>query len=334
MADYEGKGVWCVAENRSGKLVPTIFELLTAGRKIADARGETVTAVLIGGPAVKEKAAEVAERGADKVLVIAHDALANFIDEAYAAALKAAAEQEKPRTILFPASVYGRSLAPRLAVALKAGLAADAIEIELDGEKRLTVKRSCYAGNVIAKSVVKSMPEMATVSALAFSRAAVSEKKGEITDFAVDPSSWKVRTEYVKFTPDESSEIDMSTAEKIVSGGRGMGNAEGFQVVRDLAKVLNGAVGASRAAVDAGWIPYKNQVGLTGRSVRPRLYFACGISGQIQHLAGMSSSDTIVAINSDADCPMMKLATYAVEGDLFKVLPALISEIEKARNGS
>ncbi|MFH2204406.1 MAG: electron transfer flavoprotein subunit alpha/FixB family protein [Elusimicrobiota bacterium] len=331
MADYAGKGIWCVAESRRGKLASTLFELLTAGRRLADERGEPLTAVLIGGPGVKEQAAEAADKGADKVLVIEHESLKDYVDEAYAAALKAAAEAEKPKTILFPASVYGRSLAPRLAVALKAGLAADAVDLELDGEKRLVVKRSCYAGNVIAKVLLKSNPEIATVRPMAFERAAAGDKKAEIADFAVDPSAWKLRTEYVKFAADESDEVDMSGAERIVAGGRGLANAEGFQVIRELAKKFGAAIGASRAAVDAGWIPYKNQVGLTGRSVRPKLYFACGISGQIQHLAGMNASGTIVAINTDADCPMMKLATYAVQGDVFKVVPAICAEIDKVR---
>ncbi len=333
MADYTGKGVWCVAEARRGKLSPTIFELLTAGRKIADARGEEVVAVLIGADGVTEMADEVAARGADKVLVLKDEKLKSFVDDAYAAALSDAAKSSQPRTILLPASVSGRALAPRRAVSLGAGLVSDALDLEIDDQKRLVAERSCYAGNVVAKIAVKTNPEMATVRPLAFSRSAPSDKKAAIENVSLDASSWVSQTEFVRYTPEKSDEIDMSAAEKIVSGGRGLGNQEGFDVIRELAKTLGAAVGASRAAVDAGWIPYKNQVGLTGRSVRPRLYFACGISGQIQHLAGMNSSDTIVAINSDPDCPMMKLATYAVQGDLYKVIPALIAEIQKARGG-
>lgn len=328
---YQGKGVWCIAESRQGKVSPTIFELLTAARKIAGDRGGTVTAVLIGS-GVKASADEVAARGADKVLVLDHEALKDFVDEAYAAALAKAAEAENPATILLPASVYGRSLAPRLAVALKAGLAADAVDIDLDDQKRISVCRGAYAGNVIACVAVKSKegPDMITVRPMAFERTAAGDKKGEIADAAVDPASWGLKTEYVSFNADDSGEIDIGAADVIVSGGRGVGK-DGFELVRKLAKTLGGAVGASRAAVDSGWIEYKHQVGLTGRAVRPKLYVACGISGQIQHLAGMRASNTIVAINNDPECPLMQMATFAVQGDFKKVVPAMIAEIEKAR---
>jgi len=329
MADY--KGIWCVAETRKGKLLPTAFELLTAARKIAASRSEPVTAVVLGGPGTAAAAAPLAERGADKVLVLEHASLADFVDEAYAGALKALAAKENPRTLLLPATVFGRSLAPRLAVALRAGLVGDGIGLELDAQGRLVVERCCYAGNVIAGVTVRRAPEMATLRPMAFPRSGPSGKKGEVVSVPVDPSAWTQASEYAGFLPDESGEIDVAGAEKIVSGGRGLGKAEGFEDVRKLAKALGAAVGASRAAVDAGWIPYKHQVGLTGRSVRPRLYVACGISGQIQHLAGMNGADTIIAINTDAEAPMMKLATYALQGDLHKVLPALVEEIQRAR---
>ncbi|MFH1725931.1 MAG: electron transfer flavoprotein subunit alpha/FixB family protein [Elusimicrobiota bacterium] len=333
MGDYEGKGIWCIAETRRGSIAPTIFELLSAARKIAGARGsETVTAVLVG-KGLAQSASEVAERGADRVLTLEHDALADFLDEAYSAALAKAAEAEKPRTILLPATIYGRSLAPRLAVALKSGLGAEAIGIEVDDQKRLVLTRSSYAGNVIAKVLVKAVsgPEMATVRPMAFERSGKSGVKAEIAGADVDPASWSLKSEFVSSSPDESGEIDMGGAERIVAGGRGLGKAEGFELLRKLAKSLGAAVGASRAAVDAGWIPYKHQVGLTGRSVRPKLYVACGISGQIQHLAGMNSSDIIVAVNTDPDCPMMKLATYAVQGDVYKVVPAFLDELQRLR---
>lgn len=329
MADY--KGVWCIAEIRKGKLSPTAFELLTAARKVASSRNEQVAAVVAGGPGAAAHAQALAERGADKVFVLEHACLAEFVEEATSGAIGALAAKENPRTILLPATVFGRSLAPRLAVALKAGLAGDAIALELDAEGRLVASRSCYAGNVISGVVIRRSPEMATVRPMAFAKSELSGKKGEVVSVPVDPSSWTQGTEYLGFGADESGELDVSAAEKIVSGGRGLGKAEGFENVRKLAKALGAAVGASRAAVDAGWIPYKHQVGLTGRSVRPRLYVACGISGQIQHLAGMNGADTIIAINTDAEAPMMKLATYAVQGDLNKVLPAMVDEIQKAR---
>jgi len=169
---------------------------------------------------------------------------------------------------------------------------------------------------------------------MAFDRSPAGDQKAEIVNGTVDASSWTANTEFVSFSADENNEVDLGAAEKVVSGGRGLGKPENFELIRNLAKSLGAAVGASRAIVDAGWVPYKHQVGLTGRQVRPRLYVAAGISGQIQHLAGMKSSDVIVAINTDAECPMMKMATYAVKGDAILVLPALVGEINKARGNS
>jgi electron transfer flavoprotein alpha subunit len=331
---YEGKGVWCVGEFRHGNLSPALFELITAGRKIADARGESVTAVLVG-KGVSAKADDVAARGADKVLVLEHDALEQLVDEAHAGALSAAAGSEKPRTILFSSTVYGRSVAPRVAVALSGGIAAGANDLEI-GDGKLTVSRGAYGSSVVSTVAVAPAegPEVVTVSPMAFDRAEAGDKKAEVVNGSVDPASWTQNTEFVSFSADESNEIDLGAAEKIVAGGRGLGNAEGFGMIRDLAKSLGAAVGASRAVVDSGWIPYKHQVGLTGRQVRPRLYVAAGISGQIQHLAGMKSSDVIVAINTDAECPMMKMATYAVKGDLKEVIPAIVSEIDRVRGSS
>ena len=194
--------------------------------------------------------------------------------------------------------------------------------------------RTAYAGNLYVTVAVRRGPEMATLRPMAFNRAEPSGTKGEIVQVPVDPSSWKVRSKFLGFTAEESKEVEMSSAEKIVSGGRGLGNPKGFELIRELADALGAGVGASRAVVDAGWIPYRHQVGLTGRTVRPRLYFACGISGQIQHLAGMSSSDVIVAINTDPECPMMHLANFAVQGDLYEIIPAVIAEIKRQRGES
>lgn len=328
MAD--NKGIWCVAETRHGKILPTAFELLSAAKPIAAERGEPVAAVVVGGPGIAEAATPLAEC-ADKVIVLEHDALKGFVDDAYAKAIVGAAEKELPRTILLPATVFGRSLAPRLAVDLKGSLSSDALKLELDGDKNLKVVRSSYAGSVTSTVALKRAPEVVTIRPLAFDKAQASGSKGEIAKVSADPTGGKA--EFVKYSPDTSGEIDLGGAERIVSGGRGIGSAEGFKLIRDLAHSLGAAVGASRATVDAGWISYKHQVGLTGRAVNPRLYVACGISGQIQHLAGMKSSDVIVAINTDPDCPMMQLANYAVKGDVNEILPALIEEIKRARNG-
>lgn len=331
-AEQAGVGVWCVAELRHGNLIPTLFELFTAGRKIADSLGQPLCAVILGGPGKASQAAKTAApRGADKIYILGHAALDAFVDEAHALALKQLIEKEKPAKILFPASVYGRSLAARVVVLCGGGLSNDVVDVALDADKHLLVTRPCYAGNLLAVVKVQQGPEMATVRPMAYPRAEASGKTAEFVSVPVDVSSWKVRARFKGFSPDESKEIEMSSAEKIVSGGRGLGNPKGFEMIRDLAHTLGAAVGASRPTVDAGWMPYRHQVGLTGRTVRPSLYVACGISGQVQHLAGMSSSDFIVAINTDPECPMMKLANLAVQGDVYKVVPALIAEIKKQR---
>jgi electron transfer flavoprotein alpha subunit len=325
MNDYKGSGILCVAEARHGRLTSSIFELLSAARRIGAARSEPVWAAVLGGPDLQ--AGEIAARGAERVLVAKHPALSEFLDEAYAEVLVSIIAKEKPRTVLLPATVFGRSLATRLAVAFKAGLAGDVIGLAVEGG-RLVATRSCYAGNVIAGVSFKREPEFVTLRPMTFPR---SEAGGAGKTEDVPVQLGQLRGEFVKFSADDSGEVDVTAADRIVSGGRGLGKPEGFVPLRRLAKLLGAAVGASRAAVDAGWIPYKHQVGLTGRSVRPRLYVACGISGQIQHLAGMNGSDTIVAVNTDPDCPMMKMATYAVQGDVYKIIPALAAEIEKRR---
>lgn len=330
MADYSGKGVWCVAELRHGKLSGAVFELLTAGRRLADSLKEPLVAVVAGGPGAVQAAQAAASRGADSVLVLEHEALAHFLEDAHASALAGLAARERPRIVLVSASVAGRALAARLAVELKGSLIADAIELSIGADGRLNGTRSAYAGNVLSTVAARRGPEIATVRPLAFPRSGEGPA-APVTPVAADPAWIKARGEFSGFSADESGEIDLSAAEKIVSGGRGLGNPEGFKLVYDLAHALGAAVGASRAVVDAGWIPYKHQVGLTGRAVRPRLYVACGISGQIQHLAGMKSSDVIVAINTDPECPMMKLATFAVVGDVYQLLPALVAEIKRAR---
>ena len=330
--NYTGQGIWCVAELRHGSLVPTIFELLTAGRKLAEASKQPLCAVVLGGPGASQAAQAVASRGAERVYLLEHPALEQFVDEAHSQALASLVQREKPAKVLFPASAIGRSLASRTAVLCRAGLASDVTEVGLDSEGRLTVTRPCYGGNLLVSVTVRRGPAMASLRPMAYPRLEAAGKPGEVVPVPVDPGAWKLRTKFTGFAPEKSKEIDLSGAEKIVSGGRGLGNAKGFDLVRELADMLGAAVGASRSAVDAGWITYRHQVGLTGRTVRPKLYMAFGISGQIQHLAGMSSSDVIVAVNTDKDCPMMQLASIAVQGEYAEILPLITNEI-KSRKG-
>jgi electron transfer flavoprotein alpha subunit len=327
------KGVWVYAEMRHGKLVPTVFELLTVAQGLAATLQEEISAVIIGKD-VARHAQEIIEHGADKVYVIDHPLFENFCDEVYTQALVDLINREKPNKLLMPASTLGRSFASRVAVSAHTGITADSTELAIDPKTRmLHATRPSFGGNLMATILCeKHRPEMATVRPMSFAR---SEKKpgrqGKVLNVTVDASKLKQRTRFVRFEEEKGEGQDISTAEVIVAGGRGVGGKDGFKPMEELAKALNGAVGASRAAVDAGWIAYRHQIGLTGRTVRPKLYVAAGISGQIQHLAGMSSSEVIVAINKDPECPLMKLATVSVEGDLFELIPALVKEIQTRR---
>ena len=321
------KGILVVAVPQRGALPPATFELLTAGRRLADASHEPLAAVVLSDKA-SGLAAELAARGADKVYCVEHPSLSGFTEETFAKAALQVASQGGFSKILLASNVAGRALAARLSVLLKAGLATDVSEIAADGK----VSRPYYSGNLVASVEFKTPVAVLTLAPMSFPRAEAGATKGEIVPVAFDPGSPK--TSFSAFLPETSNEIDMGSAERIVSGGRGFGSAENFKKVFELAHALGAAVGASRAVVDSGWIPYKNQVGLTGRSVRPKLYVAVGISGQIQHLAGMSSSGTIVAINADKDCPLMQMANISVQGDLNELLPKIVDEVKKRRGSS
>ncbi|MEK6544237.1 MAG: FAD-binding protein [Elusimicrobiota bacterium] len=326
------KGVWCFAEQRHGKIVPTIYELLHVGGKMAKVLDEQLCVVLMGH-GVKETAQDLIDHGADKVYVLDHPKLARFLEGAYAPILKDLILKEKPNKFLMAASAVGRSLAPRLAVMTHTGITADATEFDINPTtKMMHATRPSFGGNLMATILCeRSRPEMATMRPMSFPMAKkVPGHKGEVKIVPIDDSMIQPREEFVEFIPDQDSASDISTAEVVVSGGKGVGNAKGFELLRELAKALGGeAVGASRAAVDSGWISYPHQIGLTGRTVRPKLYIACGISGQVQHLAGMSQAEVVVAINKDADCPMMKLATYALQGDLYEIIPAILAALKK-----
>ena len=232
------------------------------------------------------------------------------------------------------ATNIGRSFASRVAAKIYTGLTADCTALEIDPETRnLMQTRPAFGGNIMATILTpRHRPQMATVRHKVFKEAKVQEgRAGEVINKTVDAQKIINRTKFIGFFKDQSADVNISDADIIVSGGRGLGNPEGFKLIKELADLLGGAVGASRAAVDSDWIPYSHQVGQTGRTVAPKIYIACGISGQIQHMVGMSSSDTIIAINKDKDCPMMQTATYSLVGDLYEIIPAIIKEIKNAR---
>lgn len=328
--DLKGyKNVWVFAEVLHNKLSPTAFELLNIGSRLARDLNENLCAVLMGDN-VEKFAAELIQRGAKEVFVIESAKLKYFVDDIYAKALTEPIKKYKPNKFLLPATVIGRSLSAKTAILTGSGLTADATSLEIDKSTGLMrVTRPTFGGNLMATIVCKNYrPEMTTLRPLAYPPAEINKSpEGKIIRFPFDDKKYTSLVKFIEFIKEEAGEMDIGTAEVIVSGGRGLGKPEGFRLISDLAHALGGAVGASRSAVDSGWIAYRHQVGLTGRTVKPRIYIACGISGQVQHLAGMSSSDTIIAINKDPSAPLMHQADYALQGDLYEIIPELIKEI-------
>ena len=325
------KDVWIFAEQKDGKIQSITYELLGEGRKLADQLKMRLAAVLLGHN-MRESAGELISRGADVVYIADRPELAYFQDESYAATLIELVGRHKPCIILCGATTIGRSLVSRVAVTVKAGLTADCTGLAIDPEtKNLLQTRPAFGGNIMATIITPNhRPQMATVRHKVMKEAPVdANRKGQVLIEEIAAGILKCRAARVKFMPEVETTMNIAEANIIVSGGRGLQAPENFSLVRELAEVLGAGVGSSRAAVDAGWIPYSHQVGQTGKTVCPKIYFACGISGQIQHLAGMSSSDVIVAINKDPEAPIFKYATYGIVGDLFKVLPALTGEFKK-----
>jgi electron transfer flavoprotein alpha subunit len=326
------RNVWVFAEQIDGQIQSITYELLGEGRKLADALKMKLAAVLLGHN-VSGLTDSLIQRGADLVYVADKPELAYFQDEIYAAALIELVRRHKPNIMLCGATTMGRSLVSRVAVTVKAGLTADCTGLAIDPEKGLLLQtRPAFGGNIMATIITPNhRPQMATVRHKVMKEAVPDAgRKGEVLVQELAAAILKSRASRVRFEPETESTVNLAEANIIVSGGRGLQAPENFSVVRELAEVLGAGVGSSRAAVDAGWIPYSHQVGQTGKTVCPKIYIACGISGQIQHLAGMSSSDIIVAINKDPDAPIFQVATYGLVGDLFKIVPLLTREFRKA----
>jgi len=321
------KTVLAFAEQRNGTLKKTAFEVVCAAAGLANQGQMDVTAVLVGS-GVKGLAEELGRFGASKVLLYDDENLANYTGECYSAALMHAVEQSDPGAVLFPASSMGKDLAPRVAAKIGTSLASDCVELKLDGDEFLA-KKPIFAGKAYAWMQSSADTFVASLRPNVFTPSEQgAEAAIEKVDFKPGPDDLKVSVK--EFEKTGGDFVELTEAETIVSGGRGMKEPENYKVIEELAGLLNGAVGASRAAVDAGWREHSDQVGQTGKTVTPTLYIACGISGAIQHLAGMSSSKVIVAINKDPEAPIFKVADYGIVGDLFEVLPALTEEIKKA----
>ncbi|MEW6108716.1 MAG: FAD-binding protein [Nitrospirota bacterium] len=327
----QASGVWIFAEQRNGKIPGVSFELLGAGRRLAEELGTQLSAVLFGSD--ETKAGELIKWGADRVYHCDDERLNVFNDEPYSKMLSALIREHKPEIVLAGATPIGRSFIPRVAASLRTGLTADCTSLEIDREtKNLLQIRPAFGGNIMATILCPhTRPQMATVRPRVMKAGIYDEtRKGEIVK--VNTDNLRARTTVLK-TVKEVSEvaINLQEANIIVSGGRGTGGEKGFKLLYELAEVLGGAVGASRAAVDEGWIPYRHQVGQTGKTVSPKIYIACGISGAVQHLVGMQSSDIIIAINKNPEAPIFNIANYAIVGDLFEVVPMLIRKIKEVK---
>jgi electron transfer flavoprotein alpha subunit len=315
------------AEQRDGNLKKVAYEMLGAGTDLAAALGGTVEAVLLGS-GLDGLPDLLAQYGAAKVYVADDPALATYTSEAYTSTLASLIASAAPAMVLLGATAMGKDLAPRLAARLGVGLATDCTALEVDGG-RLLATRPIFAGKALARVTLAGDPQMATVrpNVLAAREPDTAADPAQVTP--IDAVTDGVRAQVVGILSAGEGEVDVAEADIIVSGGRGVAGPEGFAPVRSLARALSAAVGASRAAVDAGWIEHSHQVGQTGKTVTPNLYIACGISGAIQHLAGMKTSKVIVAVNKDPEAPIFKVANYGIVGDLFDVVPALEEEFKQ-----
>ena len=327
--DY--KGIWVFLEQKNGKVQSVSYELLGKAQELAKKLNCQVSGVLIGNK-MDDQLDELIFCGADNIYLVEAPELANFQDEPYTNILVELVKKYKPEILLCGATNIGRSLISRVAINIKAGLTADCTGLDIDPDKKILLQtRPAFGGNIMATIISPNYrPQMATVRHKVFTPMVADKKrKGKIIRESFNSSLYISRTKLLDIVEEIESLVNLAEADIIVSGGRGMGGPENFKILEGLAHVLGAAVGSSRAAVDAGWMPYSHQVGQTGRTVAPKIYFACGISGQIQHLVGMQSSKIIVAINKDPEAPIFKVATYGIVGDLFQIIPALTSKFKE-----
>jgi electron transfer flavoprotein alpha subunit/NAD-dependent dihydropyrimidine dehydrogenase PreA subunit len=330
------KNVWVVAEQRDAHLMRVSKELLGKGRELANLRGQRLCSVLMGR-GVRHLAGELFEHGADTVYVAEADELERYRTGPYARVLSELIIEHKPEIVVFGATTIGRDLAPRVANKIQTGLTADCTRLEIDKESgALLQTRPAFGGNIMATILCsRSRPQMATVRPGVMTVPAREQgRKGELVEKELKLRKSDLSTEIVKVVRGERRHVNLEEARVIVSAGRGLGGPQKFAMMEELASLLGGEVGASRAAVDSGWIDSLHQVGQTGKTVHPKLYIACGISGAIQHLAGMQSAEVIVSINKDADAPVHRIADFAIVGDLNKVVPALIEELKSKTAGA
>lgn len=332
--EVKTKDLWVFIEtNEDGTAKNVGLELLTPGRDLAAKQGGQLVAVVIGNKV--DAAVEAANvQGADKIIVVDGEEFAHYTTDAYQIALCTLVEKYAPTSILIGATNNGRDLGPRVSCRLNTGLTADCTSLDIDEESgNVAWTRPAFGGNLMATILCPdNRPQIGTVRPGVFKKSEPVEPKAEIVREDIHVDAKDIRTQVLEIIKEMGDEnVDLEGAEIIVSGGRGVGGPEGFDTIKLLADELGATVGASRAAVDSGWISHSHQVGQTGKTVGPKLYIACGISGAIQHIAGMSGSDCIVAINKDPEAPIFDVADYGVVGNLFEVIPVLVEEIKKAR---
>jgi len=331
-ADFsEYKDVWVFGEQKKGQIQSISYELLGKGRELADDLGVDLCAVFFGS-GIEDEANKLIASGADKVYLVDSPKLKNYQDDPYTKVFIELIKKYKPEIVLCGASTIGRSLISRVAVKLRVGLTADCTGLEIDPDEKILLQtRPAFGGNIMATIISPDYrPQMATVRHKVMKEAEPDQsRKGEIIKETFSDEVYSSRTKLIDIIEEIEETINLTEADIIVSGGRGVGAKENFDMIRDLALSLNAAVGASRSAVDADWIPYSHQVGQTGKTVCPKIYIACGISGQIQHLIGMKSADIIIAINKDPEAPIFSVATYGIVDDIFKVVPQLTQYFKK-----
>lgn len=329
LAEYHD--VWIIGEQREGKIHPVTVELIGEGRKLADKIGKKVIAV-VAGYDIEEEVKKLLHYGVDKIIYIQHPLLKEFSTDGYAIATSQLILERKPEIVLVGATSIGRDVGPRIAAQIGTGLVADCTSLDIDPEDgKILQTRPAFGGNLMATIICpKNRPQMSTVRPGVMQKASYIENpKGEIEIFEPNLEEKDIRVKLIDKIVADKKAVNLIDAKIIVSGGRGLKGAAGFETVRKLADKLGAEVGASRAAVDSGWIDHVHQVGQTGTTVRPEVYIACGISGAIQHLAGMSESKYIIAINKDPNAPIFKICNYGIVGDLYEVIPAMIEAIDK-----
>lgn len=329
----ENRGVWVFIEQNDGKIEGVSLELLGAGRKLADKLDVPLSGVLLGYE-IMSLSQEVIAYGADQVYVIDHEVMKDYRTESYMKAVINLAEKYKPEIFLYGATSNGKDLASAVATDLSTGLTADTTMLDVEVDKRLLeASRPAFGGNIMATILCKKhRPQMATVRPKVMKALEPDhDRQGEVIEEAITLSEDDMRTKVIKIVKDVTKKVNLADAHVVVAGGKGMGDAQNFQLIHELADAIGATVGGTRDVVEAGWLPHEQQVGQTGETITPKIYFAIGISGAIQHVVGMKNSEFIIAINKDPDAPIFDVATYGIVGDALEIVPKLIKELKEAR---